>query len=164
MPFLDKHPSKGTKGHKLTPKMVEFIDQYLVYQNGPEAVRHTSYKTKNPHRMASELLAHPLVREEIQRRLDKRSQSAEVKAEYLIGKLLDFIEDDEIKPADKLRAIELAGKSIALWKERQEISGPNGEAIKHEQAIKENVDNFTNKLKHLSERSDSNVVPLTVVK
>lgn len=142
--------------------MVEFIDQYLVYQNGPEAVRHTSYKTKNPHRMASELLAHPLVRDEIQRRLDKRSQYAEVKAEFLIGKLLEIINDDDIKTADQLRAIELAGKSIALWRERQEISGPNGEAIKHEQTIKENVDNFTNKLKSLSERN--NVVPLTVVK
>jgi hypothetical protein len=61
-----------------------------------------------------------------------------------------------------LRAIELAGKSIALWKERQEISGPDGEAIKHEQHIKESVADFTSRISSLAKRGgQTNVVEFT---
>lgn len=106
-------------------------------------------------------MQHPLVREEIAKRLEKRSDKSELTAEYLIQKLLNIIEADETKIPDTLRAIELAGKSIALWKERQEISGPDGAAIQQEINTKESVADFTRRISGLAKRNGTdNVVPL----
>ena len=166
MPFLNVYKgrkvSKGVKGHKLTPKMVEFVDEYMVDLNATQAVKRTSYKTTNPARHAAELMAHPLVKAEIAARLDRKSQKVEVRAEYLVNKLMEIVEQTQTEnPQAALRGIELLGKTIAIWKERQEISGPNGEAIKHEQHIKESVADFTNRLTKLAERTTGtdNVIP-----
>ena len=99
-------------------------------------------------------MANPLVVQEINRRNALREVKSEVQAEYLIQKLMQIIaRTEEDNPQAALRAIELAGKSIALWKERQEISGPDGEAIKHEQHVKESVADFTSRIKSLSSRA-----------
>lgn len=145
---------------KLTPKMLSFIDAYFgeanfnatkAYQLSAYEKRSTSKATLDKN--VSELMAKPLIRDEIKRRLAQRQQQQEVKAEYLIQKLMQIIEKtQEENPQAALRAIELAGKSIALWKDRQEISGPDGEAIKHEQQVKESVADFTNRLKSLTSR------------
>ena len=163
MPFLSvtdgRAVSRGHKGKKLTPKMVEFIDLYMIHMNGTKAVSLGSYKTTNPTRHAAELMQHPLIRAEIERRLAKRSEKAEVKADYLIAKLMNIIEETQAdNPQACLRAIELAGKSIALWKERQEISGPDGEAIQHEQRVKENVADFTSRIASLAQRNGTSNV------
>lgn len=160
MPFLSipdgRIVSGNGKGKKLTAKMLEFIDLYMIHMNATKAMELSSYNTKIPGRQAMDLMQHPLVLAEIDRRLKLRSDKSEVKAEYLIQKLLNIIEDGGIKTADQLRAIELAGKSIALWKERQEISGVDGAAIQHEQRVTEAADAFTQKLKQLGKREATN--------
>ena len=168
MPYLSVNEgrpfSTGVRGHKLTPKMLEFIDLYMVHMSPTKAVELSSYKVKDSNRHAAELMQHPLIIAEIKKRMDARSQKHELSAELLINKLLKIIantEDDN--PNTALRAIELAGKSIALWKERQEISGPDGEAIRHEQTIKENASDFTSRISGLAKRAGtdgSNVVAL----
>lgn len=167
MPYLSvvegRLESGNGKGRKLTLKMVSFIDHYMITMNAAEAVRLSGYKVSDVGRHAAELLQHPLIIAEIKQRMTKRSEKAEVKAEYLINKLIQIIDSDEIKTADQLRAIELAGKSIALWKERQEISGPDGEAIRHEQTIRENATDFASRISSLAKRAGTdgtNVVPL----
>lgn len=159
--------SKNLKGRKLTPKMESFINAYFsdANFNAVEAVRKSDYNSKQaPHIMAGQLMAHPLISREIEKRLEKRRQKSEVKAEILIQKLMEIIDrTEENNPNAALRAIELAGKSIALWKERQEISGPDGEAIKHEQRVRENVTDFTSRIASLATRAGkSNVVELPV--
>lgn len=152
--------SKSYGGRKLTLKMLSFIDAYFgaASFNALEAMRLSDYKCTTEgsiHQTTAELMNHPLVIEEIKRRTDLRTQKTEVKAEYLLNKLIQIIDDasDVEKTADRLRAIELAGKAIALWKERQEISGPDGEAIKHEQHVKESVAEFTTRIQGLAIRS-----------
>lgn len=163
MPFLsEKKGRRGVdngKGKKLTAKMHEFIDLYMIHKNATKAVELSSYKTKNPTLIATQLMQHPLITAEIQRRFAERSEKSEVTASFLLEKLLKIISDDDIeKTADRLRAIELAGKSIALWKERQEISGPDGAAIQHEQHVKESVSDFTSRISSLAERAGTNNV------
>lgn len=167
LPFLStkdgRVSSTNGKGNKLTPKMLEFIDLFMEHQNATKAMELSSYKTVNPARMGYELMQHPLVQQEIANRLAVRSQKAEVKADFLIAKLMNIIANTETEnPTACLRAIELAGKSIALWKERQEISGPDGEAIRTEQRVKEDVADFTSRISGLAKRAGaSNVVELT---
>lgn len=155
-------PVKG-KGSKLSGKMLRFVEEYLVDLNGTQAILRVPYKTDNPNRLATELLRHPLVLREIEKRTEKRRERMEIKADYLINKLINIIEaTEENNPQAALRAIELAGKSIALWKDRQEISGPDGAAIEMEQRIKEDVTDFTSKLARLAESTCAGgVVKLT---
>jgi hypothetical protein len=161
--------SRAYTGKKLTPKMLSFINAYFgeANFNGLKAIELSDYKctTKySAHQTYAELMNHPLVKAEIDKRQAKREQKSEVKAEYLIGKLLEMIEDNQIaNPTAALRAIELAGKSIAMWKERQEISGPDGAAIQHEQQIKESVADFTSRISGLVKRAGTdNVVEFPV--
>lgn len=167
MPFLSAKDGRlvsgNGKGKKLTLKMVEFVDLYMIHMNATKAVELGSYKTINPARHAADLMQHPLIRAEIEKRLAIRSEKSVVEAEYLIQKLFKIVDNDEIKTSDQLRAIELLGKVIALWKERQEISGPDGEAIRHEQNVRESVDDFTTRIAGLAKRNTvpgtDNVIP-----
>lgn len=146
-------PVKG-KGAKLSHKMSMFVDEYMVDLNASQAVIRAGYKTNNPNRLGTELLRHPLVIKALDEKMEKRRERMEIKADYLINKLINIIEaTEEDNPQAALRAIELAGKSIALWKERQEISGPDGQAIEMEQRIKEDVADFTSKLSRLAEQA-----------
>jgi phage terminase small subunit len=130
--------------------------------NGEEAIRLSDYQCTTKysiHQTYAELMNHPLVKAEIERRQARREQESGVKAEYLISKLLSIIEDTQKdNPQAALRAIELAGKSIAMWKERQEITGADGGAIRHEQEVKESVADFTSRISSLVERSGANNV------
>src|ERR1700744_6599097 len=130
MPFLSvpdgRTVSRGVKGHKLTPKMVNLIDLYFsdAEFNMTTAVKMSLYKTKQPYRLACELLQHPLIRKEIERRMNERTELVEVKRESRVQKLLNIIDANEDKnPQAALRGIELAGKSIGMWVDRQEVSG-----------------------------------------
>lgn len=154
----DRTESQAYTGRKLTPKMRSFIDAYFgpANFNALLAIELSDYncKTKfSAHKTSAELMNHPLVKAEIDKRLAKREQKSEIKAEYLLNKLIEIIDDLESeKTADRLRAIELAGKAIALWKERQEVSGPDGGAIQHEQHVKESVADFTSRISSLVKR------------
>ena len=167
MPYLSVREGRtisgNYRGKKLTPKMLSFIDSYFgaANFNATQAYRLSDYKDGNtPDINAAELMNHPLVMKEVEARIAARTKKSEVKAEYLINKLMTIIDrTEEENPQAALRAIELAGRSIALWKDRQEISGPDGEAIKHEQQIKESIADFTSRISGLVKRSGtSNVV------
>lgn len=170
MPYLsikdDRVVSKrpDSFGRKLTPKMRSFIDAYFgaASFNALKAIELSDYNCKTKysiHQTAAELMNHPLVKAEIERRQEKRSEKSEVTADYLVNKLISIIEATQIdNPGAALRAIELAGKSIALWKERQELSGPDGGAIQHQQEVKETVADFTSRISSLVKRAGTDNV------
>lgn len=153
------------QGQRLTPKMRSFIDQYCgpANYNALKAIELSDYNCKtraSAHQTSVELMSHPLVLAEIDKRLIKKQAKSELKAEYLLEKLITIIDDAESqeKTSDRLKAIELAGKAIALWKERQEVSGPDGGAIQHEQHVKESVADFTSRLSSLARRAGTDNV------
>lgn len=160
---------RDSRGRKLTPKMRSFINAYLgpAGFNALKAIELSDYNCTtrySRHQTAAELMNHPLVVAEIEKRMMKKQEKSEVTADYLLNKLIAIIDDAEAteKTADRLRAIELAGKAIALWKERQEVSGPDGEAIRIEQERKENVADFTSRIASLANRrGENNVVELS---
>lgn len=148
----DPLPTSG-KGRKLSAKMERFVEEYLIDLNASAAVLRAGYKTRNQHRLAAELMRHPLVAAKILEAKEERAERMELTADYLLNKLVAMIEKEGVRDSDALRAIELAGKSLALWKERQEISGPDGEAIKMEQKTEQNVAEFKSKLDRLARRA-----------
>lgn len=148
----DELPKNG-KGRKLSAKMERFVEEYLLDLNASAAVLRAGYKTRNQNRLAAELMRHPLVKAAIEERTEDRRERMELTADYLINKLVFMIEKEGVRDSDALRAIELAGKSLALWKERQEISGPDGDAIQMEQRTEQNVAEFKSKLARLARRA-----------
>lgn len=146
---------KADREQELTHKQQAFVQEYLVDLNASQACLRAGYKTKNPNRMGTELLHHPKVRLLIEQEMAKRKERMEFSADFLLAKLMSIINDDDVRTSDTLRAIELAGKSIALWKERQEMSGPDGGAIQMEmeQRLKEDVASFTSAISRLARRS-----------
>lgn len=168
MPYLSvkdgRTVSKAFTGRKLTPKMLSFINAYFgaANFNALKAIELSDYncKTKySAHQTSAELMNHPLVKAEIEKRQLAREVKSEVKAEYLITKLMEIIQaTQEDNPTAALRAIELAGKSIALWKERQEVTGADGGAIRHEQEVRETVADFTSRIASLAKRAGTDNV------
>lgn len=162
----DRIESNAYTGRKLTPKMLSFIDAYFgaANFNALKAIELSDYNCKTKfsiHKTSAELMNHPLVKAEIDKRLAKREQKSEIKAEYLINKLIEIIDnlgETPEKTADRLRAIELAGKAIALWRERQEVTGADGGAIQHEQHVKESVADFTSRISSLVKRAGADNV------
>lgn len=156
MPYLrpgaDIESTKNGKGRALTMKMESFVQHYLVCQNASEAVRLAGYKTKNPHKMGAELLRHPLVRKAVDEGREDRKERMELTADWILNRLVDITNREGIRTSDEIKAIELLGKSLALWKERQEISGVDGKAIETEQRIREDVADFTSSLARLAKR------------
>lgn len=145
-------PVKG-KGSKLSTKMVRFVDEYMVDLNGSAAVLRVPYKTNNAHKLAAELMHHPLVRAEIEKRIAEKRERMELSADYVVQKLIAIVEETEKdNPQAALRGLELLGKTIALFKERQELSGPDGNAIQMEQKVKNDVADFTSRLSRLAKQ------------
>lgn len=151
-------PEKG-KGSKLTAKMQNFVDEYFVDFNGSAAVKRAGYKSTNPNKLAGKLLNHPLVMEAVAAKKKERQEKTELSAEYVIQKLIAIAErNEEGNPTAALRSLELLGKHLGLYRDRQEISGPDGEAIQMEQKVKQNVDEFTSRIASLAGRKNGGSV------
>lgn len=146
-----QEPPATGKGSKISQKMLLFVDEYMLDLNGSAAVLRAGYKTRNAHKLASELLQHPLVRAEIEKRTSKRREKLELTADYVLTKLVSIVEDTETGNVQAaLRGLELLGKHLGLFKERTEISGPDGNAIQMEQKVNNDVADFTSRLSRLA--------------
>lgn len=152
--------SQGGKGRKLTQKMMTFIDAYFGDGefNAIKSVKLSAYKTSTDASVAAlaqELMTHPLVTAEIRRRTDLRYEKHEVKAEWLLMKLTNIVNNTEVdNPQAALRGIELLGKTLGIFRDRQEISGPDGGAIQTEQRVKEDIADFTTRITSLVKRTN----------
>lgn len=143
--------SKKRPGKRLTDKMRLFCQEYMKDMNKRQAVLRAGYDTKNPDQMAEQLWAHPMVKAEIARLQELKSADNELTTKYVITKLITIVEDNQSSnPTAALRGLELLGKHLGLYKERQEISGPDGEAIQMEQKVKQDVADFTSRLSRLA--------------
>ncbi len=149
-------PAKG-KGSKLSGKMLAFVDEYFVDLVAYKAVLRAGYKCKNEDRaikLGVELMAHPLVKTEIERRTEERREKSELTVDYVLNKLTKIVEStDTSNPQAALRGLELLGKYLGMYKERQEISGPDGGAIEMEQKTQRNVTDFNSRMASLVKRS-----------
>lgn len=163
----DPIPTKG-RGSKLTGLQLRFVEEFTDptsrgYQNATQAVLAAGYKTGNADKLAMQLKQHPLIIKEIKDRMDSQRARMELTADYVLHKLIEMVEQTD-KDNDRIRALELLGKNLGLFKERTEISGPDGEAIKYEQKVKQDAADFASRLSRLASRAGEDglsVVPDT---
>lgn len=154
-------PAKG-RGSKLTVKQEAFCLEYMVDGIVKRAAERAGYSKGCVNDAHKFLMNHPGIIKRLDELRAERRERLTVEADYVIDKLVKIVEDTETdNPQAALRGLELLGKHLGLYKEKQEISGPDGAAIKYEQQTAEKVNDFTSKLKRLA---DNNVVPLKQVK
>lgn len=138
----------------LTGKQQRFVEEYLVDLNASQAVKRTGYKTDNPGKVANELMKNPGVRFAIDGMKALRAKNSDVTSDYVLKELNEIYKEarQEKQYPSAIRSLELLGKHLSMFVERTEISGPDGEAIKYEEKVKNDVETFTSSMLRLVAR------------
>jgi hypothetical protein len=137
----------------LTVRQRLFVEEYLVDFNGAAAVGRAGYNSKHPNRLAYELLHNPAIKAAIDQLTLDRGKESTLKPDYVLNKIKRTIEkaESDNNHTAVLRGCELLARSLGMFVERKEISGPNGDAIKY-QKVQEAADAFTSAIAGLIER------------
>lgn len=137
----------------LTVRQRRFVEEYLVDFNGAAAVSRAGYDSKHPNRMAYQLLKNPAIRIAIDQLTLERASDFVIKPDYVIQKITKTIEkaENDNNHNAVLRGCELLARHLGMFIERQEISGPNGDAIAIKQ-VQDAAEAFTSAITGLIER------------
>lgn len=138
----------------LSPQQRLFCEEYIKDFNGSAACKRAGYQAREPNKMAYQLLNNPGIRYGIDALLAERSKTVEVDVNYIVKKIvrsLERAEDKENEPA-VLRAAELLARHKGMFIDRQEISGPDGDAIRMEK-IENDAADFKSAIIRLAKRS-----------
>lgn len=148
----------------LTGKQKAFCEEYLVDLNATQAVLRAGYQTKYPNRVAFQLMENPAIRIAIDGLRAERSKGSDVTKDFVlrgIQKAIRLAEESGNLNA-LLRGHELLARHLGMFIERTEISGPDGDAIRMEQKVKQDVSDFTSRLARLAKsRGEGNVVSIS---
>jgi len=106
------------KQTKLNPKQKHFVEVYLQTYNASEACRQAGFSDS----MANKLMQNPLVSNEINKGIDVSLKKAKIDNRSVLGQLAQIaMEQDPVSKgmrwSDKLRALELLGKHLGMFKE-----------------------------------------------
>jgi phage terminase small subunit len=152
----------------LTDKQKSFVEEYMKDLNGSEAVKRCGYNTKNPNRIASELLRNPGVRFSIDALKDQRTKHSDVTSDYVLKEIHHIVEKTKDgNPSAALRGLELLAKHLGMFVERQEITGKDGGAIEYNQKVEQDAASLEGAIARLANRGGKtgvDVVPLTGTK
>ena len=122
--------TKLIKRHRL------FVEEYLIDLNATQAAIRAGYSKKTANEQGARLLANVSIQKYIEEQQKKRQERNKITQDMIIDELrkLGFaeIDTDSLKPADKLKALELIARMLGLDKPKE--NGNNGML---EQLIKE---------------------------
>lgn len=101
-----------------------FVEEYVTCLNATQAAIRAGYSARTAKQQASRLLTRPHVAAAVQEAKERRSATVDVKADEVIRelKVLAFA-TEEIRHSDKLKALELLGKHLALFTDKIESKG-----------------------------------------
>ncbi len=118
-------------GVALTEKQKLFCDEYLIDLNATRAYKAVYTRVKNDSTAAvnaSKLLRNTNVSAYIEKRMAERSKRTEVKQDDVIKELAKIgfartalLYEMEVKTNDKLKALELLGRHLGMFTDKQEI-------------------------------------------
>ena len=108
---------------RLTQKQKKFCDYYIKTGVGAEAARLAGYKKSNCDNMAVENLRKPMLREYIEKQIEKldseRIATMKEVSEFITG----IIRDEKVEMKDRLKATDMFIKTRGGYLERVEHSG-----------------------------------------
>lgn len=142
----------------LTGKQRAFCEEYLKDLNGSEAVLRAGYQTTkyNANRLAVQLLNNEAIRFAIDGLKAQRANHSSVTDDFVLRKITQVIstieQGDKYDAQSILRACELLGRHLGLFKDKQEISGPNGGPIETRD-VQDGADAFDGLMTRLKDRA-----------
>lgn len=133
---------------KLTGKQRAFVREYVIDHNGTRAALAAGYAQSGAHVQANRLLNKANVQAEIAKAEAKHAEECGLSAKFVLDGLMRNFERamQEVEVTDREgnglgefkyegsvanKALELMGKHLGLWVERQEVSGPGGGPQQH---------------------------------
>ena len=140
----------------LTEKQRLFCYEYLIDLNASQACLRAGYETAHPEKMGSQVRNHPGVKAALAYLQKERLDKNMVDSNFVLEKIIKSIGRAEKRgnEAAVLRGAELLARHLGMFIDRQEISGPDGEAIHiKEEQVRQNVEQFKSKLTSLSKRT-----------
>lgn len=105
---------------KLTPRQQLFIKNYLIFKNATKAAKLAGYSVKTARSAGSRLLTNVDVFEAIQEGLREQLRSADLSSDHIRLALqnIAFSDNYSFGYPGKLKALELYGKSLGLFKSK----------------------------------------------
>lgn len=130
--------AKGTMpdaGGSLTAKQQRFVEQYLVDLNATAAYQRAGYATAPGHSSeaaASRLLSNVKVQAAIAARQTALAAEAGLSQKWVLDRLRKEAEREEegASHSARVRATELVGKHLGMFKEQIELTGANGAPVR----------------------------------
>lgn len=138
-----------------------FCHEFIKDLNASAAILRAGYNTKYPEKMGTQLKQMPAVKVALAFLLKDRQERMHVDANFVLDKIIKSIDRAEKKgnEAAVLRGAELLAKHLGMFIDRQEISGPNGEAIHvKEEKIRQTAEEFKSKILSLSRKGNLQLV------
>lgn len=104
----------------MTDKQKKFCDEYLIDLNATQAAIRAGYSEKTAYSIGDENLRKPELQEYIQKRQKEGQERAEITRGEIIDQLKSIgfvdLDADNIKAADKIKALELMARMLGLDK------------------------------------------------
>lgn len=156
----------------LTDKQIKFVEAYVEDFDKERALVAAGYNLANKgsaSKLATEMLAHPAIKIAVSYYVEKRVEKSALSAEYVehrLMKLATAMEEAAMKGDTKsaavmLRTIEVMGKLLGMFVDRQEITGKDGEAIRIEETH-DAADAFTRSIARLDERGRTDSLSIDI--
>lgn len=133
--------------YEVTEKQKVFADEYLIDLNATRAYKVAYPTVKNDDTAAAaatRMLRNVKVAEYIQERMQERQKRTEITQDKVLNELAamafaDVAEAVEIrlKPSDKLKALELLGRHLGMFRDRVEVSGIDEEKKKLDDILRQ---------------------------
>jgi len=128
----------------MTEKQKKFCIEYLKDLNATQAAIRAGYSEDSARNTAYENMTKPDIRQFIDKQLDEIMQESktslkariikELKDVSFTGVGIDLIEKDgevvDVRITDKLKALDMLGKYLAMWTEKVELSTKDDKPLK----------------------------------
>lgn len=101
----------------MTKKQEIFIKEYILTKNATQSAIKAGYNPSNARFYASKLLKDANISQQIEKEFKKIAEKYDWNEDIIKEKIACIVEDGETKPSDRLRGLELLGKSVGMFKD-----------------------------------------------
>ena len=126
----------------LTDRQAKFVDEYLVDLNATQAAIRAGYSEKRASEIGYQQLQKTTVQEAIAEAMEKRSKRVQRTADDVMRDLaairadaMQIVHDKDgnavmLDKPSAIKTLELEGKHLAMWTDKQQLSGDVGLTVK----------------------------------
>jgi phage terminase small subunit len=126
----------------LTDKQAKFVDEYLIDLNATQAAIRAGYSANRASEIGYQQLRKTTVQEAIAEAMEKRSKRVQRTADDVMRDLaairadaMQIVHDKDgnavmLDKPSAIKTLELEGKHLAMWIEKQQLSGDVGLTVK----------------------------------